>query len=515
MAVRRCSSFPGDSRALMLAFQRLVSARLYAGATAGIFLWGCGGSSSNQTTAPTALTRCAVRLATSTGTLGADGGSGAISIDVNRECAWQAQVGADWLRFEGATSGQGPATLTFTALPNLVVSARAATVQVNDGRLDLRQAAAACTFALGSPGIGFAAAGGSTRVPVQTLDGCAWAAMVSVPWLVVDTAQGTGAGTVTVAALPNPGALRTTVVTIAGLPWPVTQDAAPPVPAPTPSPGPTPAPGGPTPGPTPSPTPAPGPGPAPAPAPVPAPLPGPTPAPGTPTEPPPPVTPAPGPVQPGAPAPPAAPGAPTPPPAQPSPAPAPTTPTPPAPAPGSPSPTPAPEPPSPAPAPPACTYDVTPAAIAVDAEGDRASVAVVASGASCAWTATSPVTWVAVSPATGTASGTVRVEVQGNPTGQPRTTTLTVAGRSVAVSQRAPEARQAESVRLEGQASQVSGVCPTLSFIIEGRRVQTSSDTHFVANNCSRVRTGATLDVRGDVQPSGVVLATRVMVRQQ
>lgn len=142
-------------------------------------------------------------------------------------------------------------------------------------------------------------------------------------------------------------------------------------------------------------------------------------------------------------------------------------------------------------------------------------MAVSASAVSCAWTATSPAAWVAVSPASGTASGRVRVEVQGNPTGQSRTATLMVAGRPIVVSQAAPEARKLESVRLEGPASQVSGGCPALSFIIEGRRVQTSPDTHFVANNCSRVRNGATLDVRGDVQPSGIVFATRVQVRPQ
>jgi hypothetical protein len=140
-------------------------------------------------------------------------------------------------------------------------------------------------------------------------------------------------------------------------------------------------------------------------------------------------------------------------------------------------------------------------------------VAVVASAASCPWAATSPVDWVTLTPAAGTASGSVRVEVRGNTSGLPRTATLTVAGRSVVVTQRAAEVQEAGLIRLEGTASQVTGSCPALTFRIEGQTVQTSAATHFVANSCSRVTSGVTLDVRGEVQPNGTVVATRVMVR--
>jgi len=161
-----------------------------------------------------------------------------------------------------------------------------------------------------------------------------------------------------------------------------------------------------------------------------------------------------------------------------------------------------------------CTFAVTPVAVPVEAEGGQLSLTVQASSANCTWTATSPVSWIAVAPASGTASGSVRLTVQGNTTGLPRTATVLVAGQPVVVSQPPATVQQGE-VRLEGTVSQVSGSCPALSFRLEGRTVQTSPATHFVADRCDRVRSGATVDVRGELQSTGVVLATRVMVRQQ
>ncbi|BCS33738.1 hypothetical protein TBR22_A29650 [Luteitalea sp. TBR-22] len=318
---------------------------------------GCGGSSSTQTTAPTAITRCAVGLATgaSAPVLAAEGGTASVSVTVNRECTWEARSTADWLAVTSPSSGQGNATLAVTAAPNPAGLPRVAVVNVNDSRLEVQQAAAACRLLLDSPGRRFAADGGSARVDVQVPDGCAWAAVTDVTWLALDgSARGTGRGSLVVTVAANEGSPRTATVRVGSVEWIAAQDApvptmpGPGVPPTTPAPSPAPAPGPPAPpvvgdpappGPSPTPSPAP-------PTPAPAPAPGPTPSPAPPGDPAPPTPapPTPAPPAPAPPAPPPTPGPPSPP--------APPTPAPPAPEPTPPEPTPTPPTPSPDPGPP-------------------------------------------------------------------------------------------------------------------------------------------------------------------
>ena len=82
-----------------------------------------------------------------------------------------------------------------------------------------------------------------------------------------------------------------------------------------------------------------------------------------------------------------------------------------------------------------CTYDVSPTTISVASLGGFASLALVASHVACPWTASSPVTWAAITSApSGTGSTTVNVGVEPN-TGVARSTTLTVGGHSIPVTQ--------------------------------------------------------------------------------
>ena len=219
-------------------------------------LTACGGSSSNQqVSTPTPMTRCNVTLTTSTPLMGAAGGTGTVNVSVNRDCPWTAQSSADWLWFTSAASGQGDATITFAVAPNNVVAQRQAVVSVNDGRLDIRQAAAFCTYAIGSSGRNFPASGGVDRIVVDARDGCVWIGQTNVSWVVFDTtASQIGQGSIGVTVSPNTGPSRSATVFVAGLPWVVTQEAgtgatapagAAPVaraPAPTPTPTTVPAP---------------------------------------------------------------------------------------------------------------------------------------------------------------------------------------------------------------------------------------------------------------------------------
>jgi hypothetical protein len=489
---------PGGAARLMLAAASLVVAAACSSS-----------SSSTSVTSPTAL-RCPVDLTMSPSTVDAAGGSGEITIGVNRECTWDARSEAEWIALGGPTSGQGEANLGFTVSPNAAVSARRGTVVVNDQRVEIAQAAAACRFDLSASDGGVAATGGSLAVSVTAQATCAWTAVSQVSWVRVDGGrEGDGPGVVTMTVTPNSGAARQGRVLVAGQSYSVSQAAT---------------------------------------------------APPTPTPPaPPPTTP-----------PPPEPPPPTPPP----PAPPPTTPPPAPPACEfnvSPESQPfesgggngsarvrtssncawtavsnvpwitvataggsgngdvryvvagnsggartgtitvagrtvtvrqeAPPPP------PACMFRVSPPSQSFGSGGGEDTARVEASGSSCSWTAQSTVPWISVATGEGSGNGNVRYAVAPN-TGAARTGGLTVAGATVTVTQAAAPAPS--PIRLEGELSRLSGQCPNLSFRLEGRTVVTNILTQFDDVRCDRLRNDREVTVWAVVQFDGSVLALRI-----
>jgi hypothetical protein len=80
-----------------------------------------------------------------------------------------------------------------------------------------------------------------------------------------------------------------------------------------------------------------------------------------------------------------------------------------------------------------CSYAVAPLSLTPAGTSLTGTISVTTS-AGCTWNATSPVTWITVS-GSGNGNGTVSFNLQANSTGSARSTTLTVAGKSVSVSQ--------------------------------------------------------------------------------
>lgn len=86
---------------------------------------------------------------------------------------------------------------------------------------------------------------------------------------------------------------------------------------------------------------------------------------------------------------------------------------------------------------PSCTYVVV-QTVSLPAEGGNRGISVSASSSTCSWTAVSHVFWIQItSSATGTGSGDVQYTVAGNG-GPARTGTMTIAGKTVTVTQSAP-----------------------------------------------------------------------------
>jgi len=218
-------------------------------------------SASTTATAPSSA-KCQVVAAATPVQFGAAGGSGSLKINAPRDCGWSVAAQASWVSVSGTPSGYGDAALSYTVTSNPLPAARTAELVVDEQRLQLTQAAAACTYSLSRSDDSIGPTGGTVGFDVSTLPGCAWSATTSVDWLTVASrASGSASASVRIDVAPNTtGAARIGVVTVAGRSYTLVQDGAlgEPGPGPAPSPAPSPAP---TPAPVPSPTPEPPPSP--------------------------------------------------------------------------------------------------------------------------------------------------------------------------------------------------------------------------------------------------------------
>ena len=193
--------------------------------TAAVLVTGCRSTSTNVTGPSSA--KCAISLSGTGLTVPGGGGTGTVGISVNRECSWTATSQAAWIAMTGPTSGQGPATLTFSVGANPAAAVRRSAIVINQQRVDIQQDAAACEYAIAPASSTVPSGGGEVRVAVTALPGCAWTSESQVPWATVaDGATGNGSGTVVIAVAANTGQARTGTVSIAGRPFAITQAAA-------------------------------------------------------------------------------------------------------------------------------------------------------------------------------------------------------------------------------------------------------------------------------------------------
>lgn len=202
----------------------------------------CGGTTATEVIGPDAV-RCPTTLSVASASLPADGGRVTITIDVARDCVWNATADAPWLQLS-STSGQGAGTLVITAAPNPNPSSRAAGVLVNDQRLSVSQEARPCRFELHPTSAQMSHEGGDGSVEVATRDGCVWRASTSASWVSLSSTSQTGPGSLDFEVDANDGGPREAVIRIADQTFTITQSrpgAAPPAgPAPPADPAPQP-----------------------------------------------------------------------------------------------------------------------------------------------------------------------------------------------------------------------------------------------------------------------------------
>ena len=147
---------------------------------------------------------CALTLSVVSQNVTAAGGTFSVSVTSPVACSWTASTSTPWITL-GATSGNTPATISWTAAANTSIAARTGTVRVSwsNGFVDLTvtQSGANCSFVLSPESGSFPAAGGTGSFTVTPSDpGCPWTATSDSAWLTISSGQsGTGSGSVSYA----------------------------------------------------------------------------------------------------------------------------------------------------------------------------------------------------------------------------------------------------------------------------------------------------------------------------
>ena len=84
---------------------------------------------------------------------------------------------------------------------------------------------------------------------------------------------------------------------------------------------------------------------------------------------------------------------------------------------------------------PPCTFSISPTSQSFGSTGGSGSIAVTASGSTCAWSTANALSWVTITAGSGTGSGNATYTVASNPSTSPRDGTFTVAGNTFTVNQ--------------------------------------------------------------------------------
>lgn len=181
--------------------------------------------SSTSVLAPTA-SKCDLSASGSPASFGPAGGPGTVAIGTSRDCTWSIASSAAWLSL-AAHDGQGPASVTFTVAANASHSGRSSTITVGAQQVSVNQAGMPCQYQLSRTADAVPAGGGPLAVGVTTADGCSWTAASDATWLTIGgAASGSGSGTVSMTAAPNPGGARVGHVNVGGQTYTVTQPSA-------------------------------------------------------------------------------------------------------------------------------------------------------------------------------------------------------------------------------------------------------------------------------------------------
>jgi hypothetical protein len=173
---------------------------------------------------------CNYALSTTSANVAATANTGSVNVTTNSDCNWTSTSNANWITITAGVSGAGNGTVSYAVSAN-TGAARSGTLTVAGQTYTINQAAGvvSCSYTLSASSVNVAATSSTGSVMVTTTNSCQWTATSNASWVsITGGASGTGNGTVNFSVSANSGAARSGTLTVAGQTYTINQAAAPP-----------------------------------------------------------------------------------------------------------------------------------------------------------------------------------------------------------------------------------------------------------------------------------------------
>lgn len=161
---------------------------------------------------------CTITISPDSVSTAAAATTGTLTVSAGGACAWTAASNASWLTITSGGSGTGTGTVAYSVAANTTAASRTGTITAGGRIFTVTQAAPSCTYLMQPTSISLSAAATTKTVQVVVGASCAWTASSSASWITVTGgAAATGSGTVTFNVAANTSTTpRTGMLTIAG-----------------------------------------------------------------------------------------------------------------------------------------------------------------------------------------------------------------------------------------------------------------------------------------------------------
>jgi hypothetical protein len=168
---------------------------------------------------------CDISISPTSVSSGSDAATGSVAVTTGASCSWSATSSATWLTVTGGASGVGNGSVLYSTATNTTNGSRSATLTIGGRLFSITQAAPACAAQLSTTSVTLTSAVAFRTVQVTTGSTCPWTATSSVPWVTITSgSSGTGLGSVSYSVAANTGsASRTGTLTIANEPVTIAQ----------------------------------------------------------------------------------------------------------------------------------------------------------------------------------------------------------------------------------------------------------------------------------------------------
>lgn len=168
---------------------------------------------------------CAYTVDPTSAAATSSGGSGTVTVTTNAtDCDWTATSAPAWITISSGASGAGSGSVAYTVNATTSSIDRTGYMTIAGTKVGITQSGVTCAFTLGATSATVVVAGATKNVVVTSSTGCPWTATTDESWITINSATGTGSGSVSYTVSTNStGAVRTGTMTIAGNTFTVTQ----------------------------------------------------------------------------------------------------------------------------------------------------------------------------------------------------------------------------------------------------------------------------------------------------